>query len=181
MTKQTSDALVVGHIGAVYGVKGWLKIQSFTENPEDIFDYTPWTLQGNAARQTTEEVVNVAQWRRHNNGLIAQLEGINDRELAATKTGLSICINAEKLPELADDEFYWRDLIGLRVVNKQGYDMGVVEQIMPTAANDVLVVTANSNDAFGKSERLIPFVQSQYVLDVDNEKQQIQVDWPADF
>lgn len=64
MTKQTSDALVVGHIGAVYGVKGWLKIQSFTENPEDIFDYTPWTLQGNAARQTVEEVVNVVQWRR---------------------------------------------------------------------------------------------------------------------
>lgn len=176
-----SDNVVIGCIGAVYGVKGWLKIQSYTENPEDIFSYSPWYLQSSAARQQSEQAVTVVEWRRHNKGLIALIEGINDRDEASRLTGMEISIAADELPALAEDEFYWRDLIGMRVKNKQGYDMGVVEQIMPTPANDVLVVSANSNDAFGKSERLIPFVQSQYILAVDNDNQLIQVDWPADF
>ncbi len=176
-----SDNVVIGCIGAVYGVKGWLKIQSYTENPEDIFSYSPWYLQSSAARQQSEQAVTVVEWRRHNKGLIALIDGINDRDEASRLTGMEISIAADELPALAEDEFYWRDLIGMRVKNKQGYDMGVVEQIMPTAANDVLVVSANSNDAFGKSERLIPFVQSQYILAVDNDNQLIQVDWPADF
>lgn len=179
--KAQSDTVVIGRIGAVYGVKGWLKIQSYTENPEDIFSYSPWSLQSNAARQQSDKAVTIAEWRRHNKGLIARIDGVNDREQASHFTGLEVSINAEELPALAEDEFYWRDLIGMRVKNKQGYDMGVVEQMMPTAANDVLVVSANSNDAFGKSERLIPFIQSEYILDVDNDNQLIQVDWPADF
>ncbi len=173
---QQSEQIVVGRIGAVYGVKGWLKVQSFTDDPESIFEYSPWLLS-----QKTEREMKVVEWRRHNNGLIARLEGISDREEAARLTGADICITADELPALADDEFYWRDLIGMRVVNSNGYDMGVVEQIMPTASNDVLVVKANSNDGFGKSERLIPFIQSEYVTAVDKEAKQIQVEWPSDF
>lgn len=173
---QQSEQIVVGRIGAVYGVKGWLKVQSFTDDPESIFEYSPWLLS-----QKTEREMKVVEWRRHNNGLIARLEGISDRDEAARLTGADICITADELPALADDEFYWRDLIGMRVVNSNGYDMGVVEQIMPTASNDVLVVKANSNDGFGKSERLIPFIQSEYVTAVDKEAKQIQVEWPSDF
>ncbi|AAV82558.1 ribosome maturation factor RimM [Idiomarina loihiensis] len=173
---QQSEQIVVGRIGAVYGVKGWLKVQSFTDDPESIFEYSPWLLS-----QKTEREMKVVEWRRHNNGLIARLEGISDRDEAARLTGADICITADELPALADDEFYWRDLIGMRVVNTNGYDMGVVEQIMPTASNDVLVVKANSNDGFGKSERLIPFIQSEYVTAVDKEAKQIQVEWPSDF
>ncbi|MCP1340457.1 ribosome maturation factor RimM [Idiomarina sp. M1R2S28] len=173
---QQSEQIVVGRIGAVYGVKGWLKVQSFTDDPESIFEYSPWLLS-----QKTERELKVVEWRRHNNGLIARLEGISDRDEAARLTGADICITADELPALADDEFYWRDLIGMRVVNTNGYDMGVVEQIMPTASNDVLVVKANSNDGFGKSERLIPFIQSEYVTAVDKEAKQIQVEWPSDF
>lgn len=173
---QQSEQIVVGRIGAVYGVKGWLKVQSFTDDPESIFEYSPWLLS-----QKTEREMTVVEWRRHNNGLIARLEGIFDRDEAARLTGADICITADELPALADDEFYWRDLIGMRVVNTNGYDMGVVEQIMPTASNDVLVVKANSNDGFGKSERLIPFIQSEYVTAVDKEAKQIQVEWPSDF
>ncbi|RUO77948.1 ribosome maturation factor RimM [Idiomarina seosinensis] len=176
-----SDKVVIGCIGAVYGVKGWLKIQSYTESPEDIFEYSPWYLQSSAARQQSEQTVKVVEWRHHNKGLIAHIDGINDRDQASRLTGMEISISTEELPALAEDEFYWRDLIGLRVKNQQGYDMGVVEQIMPTPANDVLVVKANTNDAFGKSERLIPFIQSQYIIDVDNDNQLIQVDWPSDF
>ncbi|WP_417436923.1 ribosome maturation factor RimM [Idiomarina abyssalis] len=173
---QQSEQIVVGRLGAVYGVKGWLKVQSFTDDPESIFEYSPWLLS-----QKTEREMKVVEWRRHNNGLIARLEGISDRDEAARLTGADICITADELPALADDEFYWRDLIGMRVVNTQGYDMGVVEQIMPTASNDVLVVKANSNDGFGKSERLIPFIQSEYVTEVNKEEKRIQVEWPSDF
>jgi 16S rRNA processing protein RimM len=173
---QQSEQIVVGRLGAVYGVKGWLKVQSFTDDPESIFEYSPWLLS-----QKTERELKVVEWRRHNNGLIARLEGISDRDEAARLTGADICITADELPALADDEFYWRDLIGMRVVNTQGYDMGVVEQIMPTASNDVLVVKANSNDGFGKSERLIPFIQSEYVTEVNKAEKRIQVEWPSDF
>ncbi|MGM0905066.1 MAG: ribosome maturation factor RimM [Pseudomonadota bacterium] len=173
---QQSEQIVVGRIGAVYGVKGWLKVQSFTDDPESIFEYSPWLLS-----QKTEREMKVVEWRRHNNGLIARFEGISDRDEAARLTGADICITADELPALADDEFYWRDLIGMRVVNTNGYDMGVVEQIMPTASNDVLVVKANSNDGFGKSERLIPFIQSEYVTEVNKEEKRIQVEWPSDF
>ncbi|MGM7319474.1 ribosome maturation factor RimM [Idiomarina sp. ST10R2A5] len=173
---QQSEQIVVGRLGAVYGVKGWLKVQSFTDDPESIFEYSPWLLS-----QKTEREMKVVEWRRHNNGLIARLEGISDRDEAACLTGADICITADELPALADDEFYWRDLIGMRVVNTKGYDMGVVEQIMPTASNDVLVVKANSNDGFGKSERLIPFIQSEYVTEVNKEEKRIQVEWPSDF
>ncbi|MGM0629972.1 MAG: ribosome maturation factor RimM [Pseudomonadota bacterium] len=173
---QQSEQIVVGRLGAVYGVKGWLKVQSFTDDPESIFEYSPWLLS-----QKTEREIKVVEWRRHNNGLIAKLEGISDRDEAARLTGADICITADELPALADDEFYWRDLIGMRVVNTKGYDMGVVEQIMPTASNDVLVVKANSNDGFGKSERLIPFIQSEYVTEVNKEEKRIQVEWPSDF
>ena len=133
---QQSEQIVVGRLGAVYGVKGWLKVQSFTDDPESIFEYSPWLLS-----QKTEREMKVVEWRRHNNGLIARLEGISDRDEAARLTGADICITADELPALADDEFYWRDLIGMRVVNTKGYDMGVVEQIMPTASNDVLVLS----------------------------------------
>jgi 16S rRNA processing protein RimM len=90
-------------------------------------------------------------------------------------------ISAALLPELPKDEFYWRDLIGMTVVNTDGYNMGVVDQLMATASNDVMVVKANSNDAFGRSERLIPFIQSQYIQKVDMENKSIVVDWPSDF
>lgn len=180
-TATQSDNVVIGRIGAVYGVKGWVKVQSFAEDPEDIFSYSPWYLQSSANRQQHQPSMQVVEWRRHNKGLIARLDGITDRDQAARLTGMDICVAADELPALADDEFYWRDLIGLRVKNQQGYDMGVVEQIMPTPANDVLVVKANTNDAFGKSERLIPFIQSEYIITVDSDNQLIQVDWPSDF
>ncbi|RUO78869.1 ribosome maturation factor RimM [Idiomarina tyrosinivorans] len=172
---ESQDTVVIGRFGAVYGVKGWLRIQSFTEHAEAIFDYRPW-LVGRTAK-----AMQVAEWRFHGKSIIARVEGIEDRDEAAKLTGQDIVVDAQVLPELSEDEFYWRDLIGLQVLNTDGYDMGVVEQIMPTASNDVLVVKANARDAFGKNERLIPFVQSEYIVSVDTEAKQITVDWPSDF
>lgn len=174
---QTSEIVVLGQLGAVYGVKGWLKVQSYTDDVEAIFDYHPWQIRKQGKAQTVE----VEEWRRHNKGLIAKLVGIDDRDAAHLLTGADIEIQADQLPELPEDEFYWRDLMGMTVVNTEGYNMGVVDQIMATASNDVMVVKANSNDAFGRSERLIPFIQSQYIQAVDKENKRIVVDWPSDF
>ncbi len=173
----TSELVVLGQLGAVYGVKGWLKIQSYTDEAEAIFDYSPWQV----VKQGKEQTIRVEEWRRHNKGLIAKLENVDDRDQAHLMTGADIIIRSEQLPELPEDEFYWRDLIGMTVVNTDGYNMGIVDQIMATASNDVMVVKANSNDAFGRSERLIPFIQSQYVESVDKEAKRIIVDWPSDF
>lgn len=176
MSNENSQ-VILGTFGAVYGIKGWLKINSYTDQADGIFEYQPWLIGQDGNWQPVE----VAQWRWHNKALIAKLSHINDRDAAAQITGQSIAVAADELPQLPDDEFYWRDLIGMRVVNTQNYDMGTVSEMLPTVSNDVLVVTANSNDAFGKRERLIPFIQSQYVIAVDKENKQITVDWSADF
>lgn len=174
---QDNENVVVGTIGAVYGIKGWVRINAYTENQEGIFDYSPWLIGHNGQWREIE----VSQWRWHNKDLVARLADIQDRNTAQQFTGLEIAVPVAKLPELAEDEFYWRDLVGLRVVNTENYDMGTVSHLLSTVANDVLVVTANNNDAFGKRERLIPFLQSQYIVKVDAEEGRITVDWPADF
>lgn len=175
--KNSTEQVVLGQLGAVYGVKGWLKVQSYTDDAEAIFEYSPWVISKNGKLQQ----VQVEEWRRHNKSLIAKLATVDDRDAAHLLTGSDIIVSAEQLPDLPEGEFYWRDLMGMTVVNQDGYDMGVVDQIMATASNDVMVVKANSNDAFGRSERLIPFIQSQYVSEIDKDNQRIVVDWPADF
>ncbi|MBA3989112.1 ribosome maturation factor RimM [Aliidiomarina maris] len=172
-----NNPVILGTIGAVYGIKGWLKINSFTDQPEGIFEYQPWLV----GQEGNWQPMEVAQWRWHNKGLIAKFANMDDRDAAQLLVGRKLAIAADQLPQLPDDEFYWRDLIGLQVVNTENYDMGTVSQMLPTVSNDVLVVTANSNDAFGKRERLIPFIQSQYVVAVDRDAKRITVDWPADF
>ena len=174
---QNAEAVVLGNIGAVYGIKGWVRINAFTDEQEGIFDYRPWLIGRNGQWREIE----VSQWRWHNKDLVAKLAGVDDRDAAQQYTGLDIAVPATELPELPEDEFYWRDLVGLDVVNSENYNMGKVSHLLSTVANDVLVVKANSNDAFGKRERLIPFIQSQYIVAVDEEAGRIMVDWPADF
>ncbi|QDP00530.1 ribosome maturation factor RimM [Thalassotalea sp. PS06] len=169
--------IILGKIGAVYGIKGWLKIHSYTEEPEAIFDYSPWILNLGGNKLNVE----VSEWRRHNNGLIAKFSDINDRNDAQLRTGAEIIVADEQLPELPEGEFYWRDLIGMDVVNEQGYNFGKVTDIMETGSNDVLVVKANRNDAFGKKERLIPYLEDQVIKSVSLDNKQIDVDWDPGF
>lgn len=171
------DLVILGTLGAVYGIKGWLRVNAYTNEVSGIFDYAPWFIR----REGKWQQVEVSQWRWHNKGLVAKLANVDDRDAAALLTGMEVAVLASALPALEENEFYWRDLEGLKVVNAEGYDMGKVDHMLSTAANDVLVVTANSNDAFGKRERLIPFIQSQYIVAVDKELGTITVEWPADF
>lgn len=169
--------VTLGKVGAVYGIKGWLKIHSYTDDPQAIFDYTPWSLNKGGKSQNIE----VTDWKRHNNGLIAKFKGVDDRDLAQTFVSAEIEVDESQLPELPEGEFYWRDLIGMTVVNKQGYNLGVVCDILETGANDVLVIKANANDAFGKKERLIPYLFEQVIDSIDGDQKQINVDWEPGF
>jgi len=169
--------ILLGKVGAVYGIKGWLKIHSFTENPEAIFDYTPWSLK----LGVKEQPIEITDWRRHNNGLIAKVANVEDRDEAQRFVGGEIFVEQSLLPELPEGEFYWRDLIGMAVVTDKGYNLGEVTDVMETGANDVLVVKANRNDGFGKKERLIPYVLDQFVISVSAETKQICVDWDPGF
>ncbi|PSJ39343.1 ribosome maturation factor RimM [Zobellella taiwanensis] len=172
-----SEPVIVGQLGAVYGIKGWLKVNSYTDQPDGIFDYQPWLIkEGKGWRE-----IRVTGWKRHNKALICKLDGIDQREEAQALTGADIAVNGDAFPALPEDQFYWRDLIGCRVRNLQGYDFGLVAQLMETGSNDVLVVKANANDAFGQRERLIPFLEEQVIKSVNLEDKIIDIDWDPDF
>ncbi|MFC3093293.1 ribosome maturation factor RimM [Alteromonas sediminis] len=168
-----SDKVVIGKIGAPYGVKGWVKIHSFTEQPDTVFSYQPW--------QIGENTVTVEQWQVQGKGMVAKLVGIEDRDSADILKNAEISIDAALLPELGEEEFYWRDLKGMQVINLDGYNMGTVQDVFNTGANDVLQVKANAKDAFGQRERLLPFVYDEVIHKVDTEEKVITVDWDPGF
>lgn len=171
---QVDETVVIGKVGAPYGVKGWVKINSYTQVPENIFAYRPWCI-GTLAN------VLLDQWRAQGNGLIAKLVGVDSREDADRLKNLDISIAASLLPELEEGEYYWRELTGLQVVTTQGYDLGTVKDIFNTGANDVLSIRARANDAFGQKERLLPFIVDSVIQKVDKQAGVITVDWDPAF
>lgn len=172
-----SETVTLGKVGAPYGVKGWFKVTSYTEELDGIFDYSPWLLlQGGEVKEYAVE-----HWKHHNKSLVAKLKGVDDRDAAEAIKNLEISVDPAVLPQLDEDEFYWRELIGMSVVNTKGYDFGKIEQMFETGANDVMVVKANVNDAFGQKQRMIPYLFEQVVLEVDREARTVKVDWDPGF
>ena len=168
MTAETP--IVMGRIGGPYGVRGWVHVVSFTMPADNLLDYRPWYL----ARKRDWQLTDVVEARRHGKGLVAKLPGCDDRDAAALLKGMSIGIQRGQLPEPGEDEYYWHDLEGLRVQTTQGMDLGTVDHLIETGANDVLVVK-------GERERLIPFIRGQVVLSIDLVAGEIQVDWDPEF
>lgn len=158
--------IVVGRVTAVFGIKGWVKIASFTDPPENLLTYRPWLL----ATGSGYEPVEVDDLKAHGGGFVAQLEGCTDRDLAARFTGRDLAVPRSELPAAQDDEFYWFDLIGLDVVDPAGEPLGCVQRVMETGANDVLVVRG------AQGEILIPFVAA-VVTDVDLAAGRLTADW----
>ncbi len=169
MSKQQS--LVVGKIVGLFGVKGWVKIHSFTEPRENILRYSPWLLK----KGTDCKQIAVADGGLHGKSVIACLTGIDDRDSAASLQGYEILIAADSLPKAAAGEYYWRDLIGLQVETVQGVPLGMVDYLLETGANDVLIVKQNER------ERLIPFLQGQFVKSIDLSAGKMIVDWDPEF
>ena len=160
--------VVLGKIVGVYGIKGWVKVFSETAPREGILGYSPWIVgvEGGFHR--------VAEGRRQGKGIIARLAGCDDRDHAAAFVGKEISVPRDRLPPPSADEFYWIDLEGLRVSTTNDVDLGRVDHLFSTGANDVLVVK-------GDRERLLPFVWGDVVKDVDFPAGRIQVDWDPDF
>lgn len=160
--------VTLGHIAGVHGVNGWVKVHSLTEPREAIFEYQPWRLG------EEHEEVRVLQGKKHGNRLIALLEGMEDRDQAETLVNRAITVFRDEMPELGPGQYYWEDLLGATVQLEDGRELGRVENLLATGANDVLVVR-------GERERLIPFVMGQYVKQVDLDGGRITVDWDPEF
>lgn len=171
---QASETMIIGTIGAPYGVKGWVKINSYTDEKAGIFGYAPWIIG-------TEQKYQVDQWRTHNKALVAKLTGIDSRDDAESIKNLDISIESSQLPELSEDEFYWRDLVGMQVVTDKGYSLGKIKEIFATGANDVMLIKANTNDAFGQKERMLPILFDQVIKQIDKTSATITVDWDPAF
>lgn len=166
-----SDELIsVGKISGIFGVKGWIKVFSYTDVRENILVYSPWILK--KGKET--KLVEVSNGRRHGKTVVACLDGLIDRDDAAELNGWDIFIRPEQLPKSRRGEYYWADLIGLQVKTVEGLDLGTVQQMLETGANDVVVV-------MGERERLIPFLQEQTITNVDLEAGVMTVDWDPDF
>jgi len=160
--------LVLGSVTGLYGVRGWVKVFSETEPRENILAYKHWYL----GEAQTPRVL--AEGRRHTKGVIARLEGCEDRDQAAALIGQTIAVRRDQLPEPATDEVYFADMEGLAVETLEGIPLGRVDHLFSTAANDVLVVK-------GDRERLLPFLWDRVVKDVDLDLGRIRVDWDPDF
>ena len=167
----------MGRVTAPFGVKGWVKIYALTAQPGNLCDYPVWWL-GRAGEWREMPVVAA---RLHSNTLVAQLAGIDSREAAAALKGLEIGVPREQLPAAKRDEYYWADLIGLKVVNMEQHELGRVARIVQTGANDVLVVAGDGGEERGKArEILIPFI-ADAIKEVDVAAGVIAVDWGRDY
>lgn len=167
--------IIIGKIVGVFGIKGWLKILSYTRPKENIFQYVPWFVKQSLARQNEAwHTMQVVDGKTQGKGLIASFDGITDRDGAMALVGSEIAIEREQLPEPEEGEFYWVDLINIQVINRQNEILGVVTELLETGANDVLVVEAD------KQRHLIPYVHDVYIKNIDIEQGTMQVDWQSD-
>jgi 16S rRNA processing protein RimM len=176
-----NEKLVIGRISGVYGVKGWVKVYSDTDPREGITDYNPWYIKPGSRDNGEWREVQVENGRRQAKTVIAKLEGVNDRDAAMQLTGALIAIMPDQLSKLAQGEYYWRDLIGLRVINREGVELGTVQRLLETGANDVLVVAGGNAGTQGGRERLIPWTLGQAILEVNLQQGLIRVDWDEGF
>ena len=181
MSESGSSQLTAGKITGVYGVKGWVKIHSYTEPAENLFAFGAWQLK----RRGSLEPVEFDEWKRHGKGMIAHIAGVDDRTLAESFKGLKIVVEADRLPALEEGDFYWHQLQGLQVWGREPGTsddrvlLGTVDYLIETGANDVLVVKA-TKDSIDDRERLIPYLPGDVVTRVSLEEGMVEVDWYLD-
>lgn len=166
---QCPDLVTLGKISGIWGVHGWVRIYSYTQRKQDIFSFSPWYLM----RGDSYDRVRVLQGSVHGSRLVAQLEGYADREQCRSLINTTIAVPIKMLPELKQEEYYWIQLEGLRVITVNGEDLGKVDYMIETGANDVIVVR-------GDRERLIPYLPG-VIRQVNLGEGMIRVDWDVDF
>ncbi len=159
----------MGRVAAPYAVKGWIKIQAFTEYLDSLLDYPTWWL----GKQGQWRQFTVLEAKVHSQSLIAHLEGLDDRDAAEAITSSEIAVARDELPPTDENEFYWSDLIGFQVVNLAGETLGRLEGFLETGAHDVMQVK-------GAKDYLIPFT-APIVDRVEKEAARVVVDWGLDY
>ena len=181
MGEPGSSQLTAGKVTGCYGVRGWVKIHSYTDPQENLFRFGKWQLK----RRGSLESVEFDEWQRHGKGMIAHIAGVDDRTLAESFRGLEIVVEADGLPELDEGDYYWHQLQGLQVWGRepgskdQRVLLGRVDYLIDTGANDVLVIKAGEGSIDGR-ERLIPYLPDEVVTRVSLDEQVIEVDWYLD-
>ena len=168
--ESSEEFIAIGKISGVYGVKGWVKVFSYTDPRENITQYSPWYAKKQGQWQRCEVIS-----KRQGKHVIAQIDGCNDRDIAFAMMSTELAIQKKQLDTLSEGEYYWRDLEGLRVMNTEGIEFGCVDHLLETGANDVLVVRDEDH------ERLIPLTLGHSVVRIDLEARLIEVEWDADF
>lgn len=171
MSERDSRLVAVGRVAGVYGVRGWIKVVSAAEPPEAILDYAVWQLRGDDGAWRPRTLI---AGRLHGKGVLAQLADCDDRDTARTLIGAAVAVPRSEMPDPGAGRFYWADLEGLAVKTTAGAALGVVDHLIETGANDVLVVR-------GERERLIPYAWDAVVKTVDLDRGVIVVDWDPDF
>ncbi len=169
MDSADDELILVGHILGAQGIKGWVRVYSHTSPRENIVNYGPWLLERDGRREWVD--VSGRLQGRH---VVAKLDGIDDRNQAEALAGRELYIRARQLPRPAAGDYYWSDLIGLEVETLRAEPLGVIESMLETGADDVMVLG-------GERERLIPFVIDEIVREIDLEARRMVVDWSPEF
>lgn len=164
------EMVTLGKISGVFGVKGWVKVFSYTDERDGILAYKPWFLK--IAGQWQE--IKVISGQSQSKGIVVSLEGVDDRDQAQTLVGCDIAVPREQLRRLGEDEYYWTDLIGMAVDTTTDVKLGTVERLFETGSNDVMVVK-------GDRERLLPWILGDVIKSVSLEEKKILVDWDPEF
>jgi 16S rRNA processing protein RimM len=167
----SNDYIVVGKISGIYGVRGWVRVFSHTQPRENILTYQTWYLQDGKGWKPFE----LEDGRPHSKGVVAKFVGCDDRDQAIELQQQTIAIKREQLAQLASDEYYWEQLVGLTVTNLENIELGVIDILLETGANDVLVVKA------GEQELLIPYVRGDVIKEIHLDAGTMLVDWDAEF
>ena len=171
-----SDYILLGEISGVSGVKGWIKVFSYTEPRVKITEYKQWFLQKKGEDWRPVKLLN---GRKQGKNIVAQLEGVNSREQAEVLKGTQIAIHADQLEALPDNEYYWKDLIGLNVETTEGFFLGKIDWIFNTGSNNVLTIKDTSSKE--EIERLVPFLMDDVVISIDLKGSLMVVDWDPEF
>ena len=172
MTNKDSERrILLGRVVGAFGVRGEIKLESWTEPRSAIFKYQPWILR---APNGVETELTGARGRDTGKHLVATFPGVDDRNVVEAMRGTEISVPRSALPPPRPDEFYWVDLEGFAVVTTDGVDLGTVSHLFSTGANDVVVVR-------GDRERMIPWVRPDFITDVDFDAGRITVEWDPEF
>lgn len=170
-TKRLNNTVIMGRFGSAYGICGWLKVISFTNPIDNLLHYKTWEIEHCKQWQTT----TIEDGKRHGQFLVVKIESCNDRAQAREYANSLIAVPRDELAPLKNGEYYWADLVGLRVINEKNIDLGKIDYLIETYSNNVMVIIDKNN-----RERWLPYIDD-VVKSIDLEKKEMHVEWDEEF